>query len=192
MRTNSIRVIAGKYKNRRLKFPNANGLRPTSDQLKETIFNWLSPFIHDSICIDAFAGSGSLGIESISRGAAKAIFYELNFKALLQIKENLKTLAIENFEIYKIDSIKALANLNVPSSRLIIFLDPPFNKNIVPLALKSILENRHILDQTLIYIETEKTAEYSLEGFDILKEKNSTNISAKLVSKNHSNSKNNL
>ncbi|MDE4949006.1 RsmD family RNA methyltransferase, partial [Francisella tularensis subsp. holarctica] len=71
-------------------------------------------------------------------------------------------------------------------------LDPPFNKNIVTLELKSILENRHILDQTLIYIETEKTSEYSLEGFDILKEKNSTNISAKLVTKNHLNSKNNL
>ena len=192
MKTNSIRVIAGKYKNRKLKFPNVIGLRPTSNQLKETIFNWLSPFIHDSICIDAFAGSGSLGIESISRGAAKAIFYELNFKALLQIKENLKTLAVENFEIYKTDSIKALANLNIPDSCLIIFLDPPFNKNIIRLALKSVLENPHIPNKTLVYIETEKTAEYSLEGFDILKEKNTANISAKLVSKNHLNSKNNL
>ncbi|MFV9972811.1 MAG: 16S rRNA (guanine(966)-N(2))-methyltransferase RsmD [Francisella endosymbiont of Hyalomma asiaticum] len=192
MKTNSIRVISGKYKNRKLKFPNVNCLRPTSDQLKETIFNWLSPFIHDSICIDAFAGSGSLGIESISRGATKAIFYDLNFKALLQIKENLKTLAIENFEIYKTDSIKALTNLNTINSRLIIFLDPPFNKNIVPLALKSVLENPHIPNQTLIYTETEKTAGCSLEGFDILKEKNTTNISAKLISKNHLNSKNNL
>ncbi|APC91908.1 16S rRNA (guanine(966)-N(2))-methyltransferase [Francisella sp. MA067296] len=183
MKTNSIRVISGKYKNRKLKFPNINGLRPTSDQLKETIFNWLNPFLHDSICIDAFAGSGSLGIESISRGAAKAIFYELNFKALMQVKENLKTLGIENFEIYKRDSIKALANLNISNSRLIIFLDPPFSKNIIPLALKSILENAFIPNQTLIYIETEKTAAYSLEGFDILKEKNNANISAKLIAK---------
>ncbi|MDE4938196.1 RsmD family RNA methyltransferase, partial [Francisella tularensis] len=101
--------------------PKAYGLLQTSDHLIVTIFIWLSPFIHDSICIDAFAVSGSLGIESISRGAAKAIIYELNFKALLQIKENLKTLAIEIFEIYKIDSIKSLANLNVPSSLLIIY-----------------------------------------------------------------------
>lgn len=90
MKTNSIRVIAGKYKNRRLKFPNANGLRPTSDQLKETIFNWLSPFMHDSICIDAFAGSGSLGIESISRGAAKAIFMNLILKHYYKLKKILK------------------------------------------------------------------------------------------------------
>lgn len=89
MKTNTIRIISGKYKNRRLKFPNVNGLRPTSDQLKETIFNWLAPYIHDSICIDAFAGSGSLGIESISRGASQAIFYELNLKLCSKSKKTL-------------------------------------------------------------------------------------------------------
>jgi 16S rRNA (guanine966-N2)-methyltransferase len=183
VKTNSIRIVAGKYKNRRLKFPNINGLRPTSDQLKETIFNWLTPFIHDRVCIDAFAGSGSLGIESISRGAAKAIFYELNFKALQQIKENLKSLDIQNFEIYKTDSIKALKNLNIPAKDLIIFLDPPFNKNLAPKALDSISANTNILPGTLIYLETEKQAKYNLDGFEILKEKNTSNISAKLISK---------
>lgn len=183
MKTNTIRVISGKYKNRRLKFPNINGLRPTSDQLKETIFNWLTPYIHDSICIDAFAGSGSLGIESLSRGAAKAIFYELNFRALQQIKDNLKTLDISNFEISKADSIKTLAKLNIQDSQVIIFLDPPFNKNIVPKALNSILENKLIPKSTIIYIETEKDAKYSLDGFDILKEKSTSNICAKLITK---------
>ncbi|AJI56118.1 16S rRNA (guanine(966)-N(2))-methyltransferase RsmD [Francisella philomiragia] len=192
MKTNTIRIISGKYKNRRLKFPNVNGLRPTSDQLKETIFNWLAPYIHDSICIDAFAGSGSLGIESISRGASKAIFYELNFKALQQIKENINTLEIQNYEIYKTDSIKALANFDPCNSRLIIFLDPPFNKNIIPKALESILKNQNIPNETLVYVETEKTAEYNLDGFDILKEKTTSNISAKLIIKNDLNSKNNL
>ncbi|GAB4222113.1 MAG: 16S rRNA (guanine(966)-N(2))-methyltransferase RsmD [Francisella sp.] len=187
MKTNSIRVIAGKYKNRKLKFPNITGLRPTSDQLKETIFNWLNPFVYNSICIDAFAGSGSLGIESLSRGAKKSIFYEVNFKALVQIKENLKNLAITNFEIYKKDSIKALSTLSkldISHSRLIIFLDPPFNKNIIPKALNSIRKNQNIPNETLIYIETENNAEYSLDGFSVLKEKHTANISAKLVLKN--------
>ncbi|WP_150468073.1 16S rRNA (guanine(966)-N(2))-methyltransferase RsmD [Francisella sp. SYW-9] len=183
MKTNTIRVISGKYKNRRLKFPNINGLRPTSDQLKETIFNWLAPYIHDSICIDAFAGSGSLGIESLSRGATKAIFYELNFKALQQIKDNLKTLDISNFEISKTDSIKALIKLDTQGFQTIIFLDPPFNKNIVPKALSSILENKHIPKDSIIYIETEKNAKYSLDGFEISKEKSTSNICAKLVIK---------
>ena len=85
-------MIAGKYQNPQLKFPNANGLRPTSNQLKETIMNWLGPFIHDSICIDSFASSGSLGIESISRGAANAIFYEMNLilKHYYKLKKILK------------------------------------------------------------------------------------------------------
>ncbi|MBY7734850.1 16S rRNA (guanine(966)-N(2))-methyltransferase RsmD [Francisella philomiragia] len=192
MKTNTIRIISGKYKNRRLKFPSVNGLRPTSDQLKETIFNWLAPYIHDSICIDAFAGSGSLGIESISRGASKAIFYELNFKALQQIKENINTLKIQNYEIYKTDSIKAIASFDAKNSKLIIFLDPPFNKNIIPKALESILKNQNIPNETLVYVETEKTAEYDLDGFDILKEKTTSNISAKLIIKNDLNSKNNL
>ncbi|ASG67853.1 ribosomal RNA small subunit methyltransferase D [Francisella halioticida] len=184
MKTNTIRVISGKYKNRRLKFPNINGLRPTSDQLKETIFNWLAPYIHGSVCIDAFAGSGSLGIESLSRGAARAIFYELNFKALQQIKENLKTLDIKDFQIYKIDSIKALASLNTQNSQTIIFLDPPFNKNIIPKALDSIAKNKLIPKGSIIYIETKKQAKYPLDGFDILKEKNTSNIMAKLLYKN--------
>lgn len=183
MKTNTIRVISGKYKNRRLKFPNINGLRPTSDQLKETIFNWLAPYIHDSVCVDAFAGSGSLGIESLSRGAAKAIFYELNFKALQQIKDNLKTLDISNFEISKIDSIKAITQLDIKDSQLIIFLDPPFNKNLLPKALVSIVENKLIPKDSIIYIETEKQAEYSLNGFEILKEKSTSNICAKLIIK---------
>lgn len=183
MKTNSIRIISGKYKNRRLKFPNINGLRPTSDQLKETIFNWLAPYIHDSVCIDAFAGSGSLGIECISRGAKQAIFYELNFKALQQIKDNIKTLEIQNYKIHKTDSIKALVNLNDINSKIIIFLDPPFNKNLAPKALESILTNTSIPSETLIYIETEKQAQYKLNGFDILKEKNTSTISAKLISK---------
>ena len=185
MKTNTIRVVAGKYKNRRLKFPNIDGLRPTSDQLKETIFNWLAPYIQNSVCIDAFAGSGSLGIESISRGAKKAIFYELNFKALKQIKENLKTLAIENFELNKIDSIKALSKLDLSlvNSQIIIFLDPPFNKGFAPKVLTAIANNDNIPAGSIIYIETESELDIKLDKFEILKEKNTTNITARLMVK---------
>lgn len=183
MKTNTIRVVAGKYKNRRLKFPSIIGLRPTSDQLKETIFNWLTPYIHDSVCIDACAGSGSLGIESLSRGASKAIFYELNFKAINQIKENLQLLGINGYEVYKQDCIKALSKLKLESNT-IIFLDPPFNKNIIPKALSTITNNTSISSDCVIYIETERDANYSLEGFEILKEKNTSNISVKLITKN--------
>ncbi|QLE78630.1 16S rRNA (guanine(966)-N(2))-methyltransferase RsmD [Francisella sp. Scap27] len=182
MKTNTIRVVAGKYKNRKLKFPSINGLRPTSDQLKETIFNWLAPYIHDSVCVDAFAGSGSLGIESLSRGAEKIIFYELNFKAITQIKENLNSLEEKNFEIHRKDSIKALTTIKL-DSKSIIFIDPPFNKKIAPKAIESIRNNISIEANTIIYIETEKNARLDLHDFNILKEKNTSNISAKLITK---------
>ncbi len=184
MKTNTIRVIAGKYKNHRLKFPSINGLRPTSDQIKETIFNWIAPYINGSTCIDAFAGSGSLGIESLSRGAEKAIFYELNFKATTQIKENLKLLEISNYEIYKRDSIVALADIVPNSDNLIIFLDPPFNKKLANPCLQATADNKNIPSATLIYIETEKSAELDFTNYKILKEKNTSTISAKLITKN--------
>jgi len=183
LKTNTIRVIAGKYKNRRLKFPSIDGLRPTSDQLKETIFNWLTPYIHGSICIDAFAGSGSLGIESLSRGAEKAMFYELNAKAINHIKENLQLLEITNCEVHKRDSIKALSNIEIECSDLIIFLDPPFNKNLINQCLQAISDNTNISSGTIVYIETEKTAELELANYEILKEKNTATISAKLITK---------
>ena len=183
MKTNTIRVIAGKYKNRKLKFPSIDGLRPTSDQLKETIFNWLTPYIYGSTCIDAFAGSGSLGIEGLSRGADCAIFYELNFKAINQIKENLLILKESYYKIYKKDSIKALASIEIKNTNLIIFLDPPFNKNLANPCLESIAHNINIPSKTIIYIETEKSANLKLDDFDILKEKNTLSISIKLITK---------
>lgn len=183
MKTNTIRVIAGNYKNRRLKFPTINGLRPTPDQLKETIFNWLTPYIYGSTCIDAFAGSGSLGIESLSRGADKAIFYEINTKAIKQLTANLQLLKIEHYEINNKDSLKALAKLAIKNSNLIIFLDPPFNKNIASHCLKAIANNANITTGTIIYVETEKTAELDLTNYDILKQKNTSTIAIKLIIK---------
>ncbi|APC96822.1 16S rRNA (guanine(966)-N(2))-methyltransferase RsmD [Francisella frigiditurris] len=184
MKTNTVRVISGKFKGRKLKFPDTQGLRPTSDQMKETIFNWLQPYIYDSICIDAFAGSGSLGIEAISRGAKKAIFYEINFKALNQIKENLQTLNILNADIHKIDFLKAILELNTNNNNYIIFLDPPFNKGLSEKALNAITINEQISNSTLIYLEIEKEAHLNLEdSFNIIKFKKSGNVTSYLLTK---------
>lgn len=184
MKTNTVRVISGKFKGRKLKFPDIQGLRPTSDQMKETIFNWLQPYIYDSICIDAFAGSGSLGIEAISRGAKKAIFYEVNFKALNQIKENLQILNILNADIHKIDFLKAISELNTNNDRCIIFLDPPFNKGLSEKALKAIIINEQISNDTLIYLEVERETHFELESvFNIVKSKKSGNVASYLLTK---------
>ena len=184
MKTNTVRVISGTYKGRKLKFPSINGLRPTSDQMKECVFNWLLSYVNDSICVDAFAGSGSLGIEAISRGAKKSYFCEINFKAISQIKENLNSLSINNYQILKKDSLKILKELNTENNQYILFLDPPFNKNILSKALKIIIENENINQETIIYIEAEKSfSDDLLNNFEILKSKKTSNVFSALIKK---------
>jgi len=180
---NTVRIIAGKYKGRKIKFPSINGLRPTSDRIKEIIFNWLQPYIHGAICIDAFAGSGSLGIEAISRGANKSIFYEININAISHIKNNLISLNINNFQISQTDSIKALEMLATENHDYIILLDPPFDKGIANIAIDVISNNDSILKGTIVYVETEKNCSLNLEKFEILKEKKTGNILVRLIVK---------
>ena len=84
----NIRIIAGQHRGRKLPVLMADGLRPTTDRVKETVFNWLMPYIQDATCLDCFAGSGGLGFEALSRGAKSVTFIELNKAAAQQLKEN--------------------------------------------------------------------------------------------------------
>lgn len=125
-----MRVIAGKYRSRRLKGPGSLPLRPTSDRLRETLFNVLGPAIQDAFFVDLFAGTGAVGIEAISRGARDAFFVESNAKAARLIRDNLKSLDIlRGAEVIETDAARGLEKL--ASRRLIadfIFLDPPYEK----------------------------------------------------------------
>ena len=87
-----VRIIAGLWRGRKLPVLNAEGLRPTGDRVKETLFNWLMPYIHQAECLDGFAGSGSLGFEALSRQAKKVTFLELDKTVANQLKKNLQQL----------------------------------------------------------------------------------------------------
>ena len=89
---NQIRIIGGQWRSRRLEFPNAPGLRPTPDRVRETLFNWLAPVLPGARCLDLFAGSGALGIEALSRGAAEVLFIEREPLAVRALRENLTRL----------------------------------------------------------------------------------------------------
>ena len=91
-----VRIIAGLWRGRKLPVLNAEGLRPTGDRVKETLFNWLMPYIVDSHCLDCFAGSGSLGFEALSRQAKQVTFLELDKTVANQLKKNLQTLKTTN------------------------------------------------------------------------------------------------
>jgi 16S rRNA (guanine966-N2)-methyltransferase len=125
-----MRVIAGKYRSRRLKGPGTIRVRPTSDRLRETLFNVLGPSIADSYFVDLFAGTGAVGIEAISRGARDVFFVESSAKAARLVRDNLASLEIRTgAEVIEADAIRGLERL--AARRLIadfIFLDPPYEK----------------------------------------------------------------
>ncbi len=124
-----MRVIAGKYRSRVLKGPGVLKLRPTSDRLRETFFNVLGPAIEGSLFIDAFAGTGAMGIEALSRGASEAIFLESYGKAVQLINRNLESLEIQNAELIHADVIAGLEK--IASRQTVadfIFVDPPYEK----------------------------------------------------------------
>ena len=123
-----MRVISGKFKSRRLKGTPPAGIRPTSDKLKETIFNILGPRLEGSRFLDGCSGTGGIGIEAISRGAAFVYFIEQSRKGCEIIRENLKALQIrEGFEIFQMDLGKGLASIHTPLD--LVFVDPPYDRD---------------------------------------------------------------
>jgi 16S rRNA (guanine966-N2)-methyltransferase len=122
-----MRIIAGKFKSRRLKATPPAGIRPTSDKLRETLFNILGATVDGSTFLDGCAGMGAVGIEAISRGASQVYFVEQSRKACRLIRENVKSLEIEEeFTILEMDLIKALRTVNVSFD--IAYVDPPYER----------------------------------------------------------------
>jgi 16S rRNA (guanine(966)-N(2))-methyltransferase RsmD len=142
-----MRVIAGKYRSRLLKGPGAQRLRPTSDRLRETLFNVLGASLDDSLFVDLFAGTGAVGIEAISRGARETIFVESNPKAARLIRENLKSLDIlTGAELLESPALRGLEQM--ATRRLLadfIFLDPPYEKTAEYLQVLEFLDASHLI-----------------------------------------------
>jgi 16S rRNA (guanine966-N2)-methyltransferase len=107
--TNSVRIIGGACRSRILHFPDASGLRPTPDRVRETLFNWLGQRLHGLVCLDAFAGSGALGFEAASRGAARVVMLERDGKVRDALRQNAGLLRIEGVEILQMDALAYLA-----------------------------------------------------------------------------------
>jgi len=127
MDKNQVRIIAGKWRGRKITFNEAEGLRPTSDRVRETLFNWISMHIPESRCLDLFAGSGALGIEALSRGAAELSFVDNNRNAIQCIQNALNKLDCNRGKFYCHDAA-VFINKNSISLFDIIFIDPPYAK----------------------------------------------------------------
>ena len=144
-----LRIIGGQWRSRRLRFPAIDGLRPTMDRVRETVFNWLQHDIQGARVLDAFAGSGALGLEALSRGAKEVIFLEKHAKAAMQIKDNLKQLDARNAQVWAGDALVWLEQKPEPYD--LVFLDPPFGKDL----LQPALEKLTLLPGALVYVEHE-------------------------------------
>ena len=154
-----IRIIGGRWRGRKLPVLNAEGLRPTTDRNKETLFNWLMPFITDARCLDVFAGSGGLGLEALSRYAAHCDFIELDKQTASQLKSNLTLLKANDQTSAAVHQGDALGTLSGISTTPydIVFVDPPFAKSLVAPTLTALEDNKLVQSGSVVYIEHEST-----------------------------------
>lgn len=163
--TNQVRIIGGQFKRRNISFVDADGLRPTPDRLRETLFNWLMGHLQDAKVLDVCAGSGVLSFEALSRGAGFATMIEANTKQATQIKHNADTLRLTKSQLQIIHSQAQDVLPTLSTSYDVIFLDPPYALGLWQELLELITKHRLCHDDTLIYIESNQPLEPLIEGF---------------------------
>lgn len=170
-----MRVIAGSAKRMPLKTVEGLDTRPTTDRIKETLFNMISEYLADSNFLDLFSGSGGIGIEALSRGAASAVFVEQNKKAMNCIRENLKnTKLADRAEVYETDVINALHCMEQKRKFDYIFMDPPYNRLLEKRVLEYLSTSNLMSDDALIIVEASLETDFLYVkelGFTIVKEK---------------------
>ncbi|MGI1679558.1 MAG: 16S rRNA (guanine(966)-N(2))-methyltransferase RsmD [Cellvibrionaceae bacterium] len=175
---NQLRIIGGKWRGRKLDFPSIDGLRPTGDRIRETLFNWLAPYVVEARCLDLFSGSGALGFEAVSRGAASAHLIDANEQAVNQLKENCAKIDADNIDITCDDAIIWLQNRNGHGPFDIIFLDPPFEKRLFDDVIAQLSLSSALSSEALIYVETPREYEFSTPShWHQLKQKHAGQVS---------------
>jgi 16S rRNA (guanine966-N2)-methyltransferase len=152
---NSVRIIGGAWRGRRVHFPDVPGLRPTPDRVRETLFNWLQHSILETRCLDLFAGSGALGLEALSRGAANVVFVEQLPAAARALQEQLVRFGAEmKGRVMEIGAARFLRTPGEPFD--IVFLDPPFGKDALAEYVPMLDAGGWVRAEGLIYLESER------------------------------------
>ena len=156
MKQNQVRIIAGIWRSRKIIFADAEGLRPTPDRVKETVFNWLTPHIVGSRCLDLFAGSGALGFEALSRGAEYVVSIDQNAEVITNIQKNAETFKTNAIQIVHHNSLSWLQD---PKNALhpfdSVFVDPPYRLKVLVECFKLLEKNGFLKPNALIQFESE-------------------------------------
>lgn len=150
---NRLRIIGGRWRGIRIEFPDHAELRPSPDRVRETLFNWLQTVILDARCLDLFAGSGALGIEALSRGAAASVFVERDVQAVQSINASLQRLDAVGGAVIRADALSWLEVAPaIPFD--IVFLDPPYAAGLLPQVCEKLARNRWLAPSAMIYMES--------------------------------------
>jgi len=149
----SLRLIGGRWRGRRLAIPVLPGLRPTPDRVRETLFNWLGPRVEGARCLDLFAGTGALGFEAASRGAAQVVMVEQTSRAVAHLRSHASALLADAVEVVNGEALSWLGGRLRPFD--IVFLDPPFERGLVGEACRLLSARAWLAPGARIYVETE-------------------------------------
>lgn len=150
-----LRIVAGNWRGRLLQIADVPGLRPTSERIRETLFNWLAPSIHGTRCLDLCAGTGALGLEALSRGAAEAVFVEKSPIAERQLRLSIQSLGAQNAHVIAGDA-RSFLQMDAGKPFQIIFLDPPFAADMLSELCRLLAKTHMLAPQALLYLELEK------------------------------------
>ncbi|WP_461482383.1 16S rRNA (guanine(966)-N(2))-methyltransferase RsmD [Porticoccus sp.] len=177
-----LRIIGGQWRGRKLRFCEVDGLRPTGDRIRETLFNWLAPMIHGARCLDLFAGSGALGLEALSRGAASATLIERHPKALASLEENCALLGASGAQTISADAISWLEQAQPAQPYDVVFLDPPFATSLLQPCLTLLQRPGLLSSGAHLYTETDRQqpAPVTPPHFELVREKNAGNVCYRL------------
>ncbi|RRJ82682.1 16S rRNA (guanine(966)-N(2))-methyltransferase RsmD [Aestuariirhabdus litorea] len=180
-RPSQVRLIAGLWRGRKLPVADREGLRPTPDRVRETLFNWLAPWVPGSRCLDCFSGTGALALEALSRGAAQACLLEFDQGVAQQLRCNLATLNDQRGRVIQGDALLQLAQ-PAPERFDLVFLDPPFRRQMLARCCELLEANGWLAEEARIYVECEK--ELSLESlpsnWTLYREKSAGQVSYRL------------
>lgn len=154
-----MRVIAGEHRGRRLAAVPGKGTRPTTDKVKESIFNMIGPYFDGGWALDLYAGTGGLGIEALSRGADRAVFVERDMKAFSVVKQNISTCRLDDYaELYRMDADRAIRTLSTRNQKFdLVFLDPPYAQQKIVAEIELLQELQMLADGAWIVAEHDIT-----------------------------------
>lgn len=177
-----LRIVAGIWRSRLLAVADVPGLRPTAVRVRETLFNWLLPYIEGARCLDLCAGTGALGLEALSQGAARAVFVEKSSLATTVLKANINTLKATGTDVVNADARSFLRDSPLQPFD-IVFLDPPFAAVLHHELCRLLVARRWLASNAVIYIELDKRQENPAlpNDWQIVKQKVAGNVRYMLV-----------